>query len=243
MKKTLALAAVAALALAVVRRLAGGSRAPAPRGSNACRARGRARSPASFDAIGQLLERRGRRQGGLVQARRAFADDAMKEAPAAAAGRRPAATINVYFHVINKGTGDRERRHPGLADRRPDQRAQRRLRGHAAGQFTLAGTDRDDQRDLVHDWAGLDRRDADEDRAPPGHAPTTSTSTRANLGGGLLGWATFPSSYAAQPDDDGVVILYSSLPGGTRGAVQPGRHRDPRGRPLAGPLPHVPGRL
>ena len=36
-----------------------------------------------------------------------------------------------------------------------------------------------------------------------------------NMGGGLIGWGTYPWDYASAPLMDGVVILYSTVPGGT----------------------------
>jgi hypothetical protein len=37
----------------------------------------------------------------------------------------------------------------------------------------------------------------------------------AGIGNDLLGWATFPTDFAGDPVRDGVVILYSTLPGGS----------------------------
>ncbi|RKG92118.1 zinc metalloprotease [Corallococcus sp. CA053C] len=141
------------------------------------------------------------------------------EIEAAIAGRvqekRAVGSVNVpvYFHVINKGTG--------IANGDiPDSQitAQMNVLNAAYANtpftFTLAGTDRTTN----STWYNLGSGSAAEKKMKAALRKGTAAALNlytANLSGGLLGWATFPSSYARQPSMDGVVMLYSSVPGGT----------------------------
>ncbi len=81
--------------------------------------------------------------------------------------------------------------------------------------FTLAGTFRYD--DSTSSWG---TNDAVKQAYPPITPETHLNVWVCNIGGGILGYAQFPGGNSAT---DGVVLLYSSLPGGSAAPYNEGR--------------------
>ena len=79
--------------------------------------------------------------------------------------------------------------------------------------FTLAGVD-DTSNDAWYTTTGGSSESAMKSALRVGGSNALNIYSN-NMGGGLLGWATFPWNYASNPAMDGVVILYSSVPGGS----------------------------
>ena len=120
--------------------------------------------------------------------------------------------ISVYFHVINNGSTT-------AAGNIPDSMitAQINVLNAAYGpwswQFQLVSTDRTTNASWYTCSGG-----ACETQMKTALRRGTAADLNIyanNMGGGLLGWATFPSSYASNPANDGIVVLNQSLPGGT----------------------------
>lgn len=121
--------------------------------------------------------------------------------------------IPVYFHVINKGSG--------IANGDvPDTMIQAQMdvlnAAFASGgfRFELIETDRTTNKS----WYGMGMGSAAEKAAKTALRKGGANALNlysAGLGGGLLGYATFPKDYAKAPVMDGVVFLNTSLPGGS----------------------------
>lgn len=153
--------------------------------------------------------------------------DLLAERGVAAKGRKPGAggggssggttttvtggTIRVYFHVLAQDTSVDG---GWIPDAWIDAQLQILNAAYAptGWSFVLAATDRT----LNAAWfnVGYQQDGAIKQALHRGTAQDLNVYT-ANLSGGLLGWATYPWSYASNPSYDGAVIHYESLPGGT----------------------------
>jgi hypothetical protein len=120
--------------------------------------------------------------------------------------------VNVYWHVINNGTT------VALGNISDASIASQISVLNAAYantpfRFTLVSTDRTTNSSWYTSSGGTS-----ESQMKNALRKVTADDLNLytnNMGGGLLGWATFPSSYTSSPSMDGVVMLFSSVPGGT----------------------------
>ena len=151
----------------------------------------------------------------LDEATARAADDYARAMFAQVGGSRAAgaAAIPVYWHVINNGTGIANGDIPTLQINNQISVLNAAYAGTGYG-FVLAAVDRTTNASWYTATNGTTAERNMKNALRQGSADDLNIYSN-NMGGGLLGWATFPSSYASSPKMDGVVILFSSVPGGT----------------------------
>ncbi|WNG50848.1 zinc metalloprotease [Archangium minus] len=120
--------------------------------------------------------------------------------------------VNVYWHVINNGTSTSQ---GNITDAQIASQISvlNAAYSNTPFKFTLVGTDRTTNSQWYTCSGGACEKKMKTALRKGGAGDLNIYSN--NMGQGLLGWATFPSSYTSNPTNDGVVVLYSSLPGGT----------------------------
>src|SRR5688572_28162906 len=142
-------------------------------------------------------------------------DDATLAAVESTVARRPikqyvtGGVINVYFHVITNGT----------AGNIPDSMINSQISvlnnafAPAGWNFNLVAVTRTSNSSWYTAGHGSTAEAQMKNALRQGTADDLNFYVN-NMGGGLQGWATFPSSYQSNPKMDGVVCLNASLPGG-----------------------------
>jgi hypothetical protein len=133
--------------------------------------------------------------------------------------RATTVTIPVAFHVINNGTTTALGNVPQSQINSQISVLNAAYGGSTGGavtqfRFTLSSTDRTTNRQWFNLGMGTRAEKTMKSTLRKGGAGTLNIYS-ANLKNSLLGWATFPWDYAGNPKYDGVVVLFSSLPGGT----------------------------
>jgi hypothetical protein len=120
--------------------------------------------------------------------------------------------VPVYFHVINRGTGIAN---GDIPQSQIDAQISVLNNAYAGTPFVfqLVGVTRTTNATWYTMSPGSTAEAQAKNALRVGNAGTLNVYS-ANPGGGLLGWATFPQDYARNPKNDGVVILYASVPGG-----------------------------
>ncbi|GAA3764207.1 zinc metalloprotease [Salinactinospora qingdaonensis] len=125
-------------------------------------------------------------------------------------------TVPVVVHVISAadGTGD-------LSDDTVERQIATMNKAYSGGypggtdtdfRFSLTRTTRTANDTWFHDF----RANETTIKAQLRHGGAETLNLYiTNLGRALLGYATFPQSYSEQPTDDGVVVDYRSVPGGS----------------------------
>lgn len=117
-------------------------------------------------------------------------------------------TVNVYWHVITNTSNQGD-----VSSAQIQAQLDVLNAAYPGYNFVLAGTDRT-ANNTWYTCTGGTCESQMKSALRQGTADDLNVYSN-NMGGGLLGWATFPWSYASNPTQDGVVLLYSSLPGGS----------------------------
>jgi hypothetical protein len=132
-----------------------------------------------------------------------------KGKPPGGGGGSISSPIDVYFHVITNTNGEGD---PGTDAINAQMTVLNAAFASANVTFKLVSVDRTANNSWYTTTGGTSEAQM-KSILRLGSADDLNIYTN-NMGNNLLGWATFPSSYASSPSYDGVVILNSSLPGG-----------------------------